>query len=90
MYDDYISVRVNMISNMRADLIIGDSKTAEFVDFCTNIEEGDLFFARHPYKIYPVLDARSNSARFFLELTYKKPNTIDLSEYANSRRCIRT
>jgi hypothetical protein len=87
--DHFLTMKISMLNNIRADLVISEGKTSEFVDFCYGIEEGDQIFARHPYKIFPVFEAKGDGSRFFVELQYQAPASVDLSQFVNSKRCVR-
>ena len=79
---------MNMLMNMNVEIIIADSMTAQFVDVCKGVENGDLFFARHPYKMFVLFEGKGDRSRFFVEMQYKK--TVDLNSFKNKQKCQRS
>lgn len=60
---------------------------SNFVDLCSDIQQGEKYFARHPFKIYMIVEGKSEDGRYFLEMQYFEKE--DLSEYSNKDKCKR-
>ena len=57
------------------------------MDSCSSTENGDIFFARVPFKIYALLEGKQSSSTYFLELQYY--SKYDLSQTVNRKKCYR-
>jgi hypothetical protein len=66
--DMYLTMTFVGTSETKISIIIAESLTSPYVDQCTNIEQGDVIFARVPYKFFPVFEGRSLNAFFSANL----------------------
>jgi len=55
--DDFMIMRVNMLTNIDAELAISKDVTSDYVDLC-QVEENDYFFVRHPFNFFLTLRGR--------------------------------
>jgi len=55
--DEFITLKVNMLNQIRMDFIIASKLTDNFVDFCYGVTTGDKFFVRHPYKVFVLFES---------------------------------
>lgn len=49
--DEYIIMTVISLNMIVADMVISENIDSNYVDVCS-MEQGDVFFARHPYKMF--------------------------------------
>jgi len=66
--DEYLTMTFIGTSNAKISIIIAESLTSPYVDQCTNIVQGDIIFARVPFKFFPVFEGSSLSAFFSANL----------------------
>lgn len=58
-----------------------------YVDNCENLESGNTIFVRHPYKLFLLLEPKSSSSSYLVQLSYKKD--LDLTKTTNFNKCTR-
>ena len=85
--DELLTLKITMLNNVAVSLIIGESQDADWVDRCTGLAPGEIYFARHPFKIFLLIECRGQAANYLFEMQYKKE--ADLLKFSNSKKCMR-
>ena len=78
---------IRSISDIKASAIIANSSSDAYIDQCTLLQDGDVLFARHPYKFFPLFWGSGSRGMFTVDIEYSTSN--DLSESVNAKRCRR-
>ena len=85
--DKYMLLTIRSITDIKASVLIGNSTQDPYIDQCTLLQDGDVIFARHPYKFFPLFQGSGTFGMYTVDFEYSTSN--DLSETVNRQRCRR-
>ena len=78
---------IRSITDIKASVLIGNSTQDPYIDQCTLLRDGDVIFARYPYKFFPLFQGSGTFGMYTVDFEYSASN--DLSETVNRQRCRR-